>query len=190
VPIVSPIRTLIVGGARSGKSRFAEGLAGDGPVRYVAPGYPPGDDAEWAARVAAHQARRPGHWQTVETTDVAGAVLAAGADEVVLVDCLATWLTRVLDGAGAWSEEAGWPDRVAAQTDRLVAAWPGTVASVVAVSNEVGLGVVPATWSGRLFRDQLGTLNQRIGALSDRLYLVIAGRVLDLSDAPVVGHRD
>jgi adenosylcobinamide kinase / adenosylcobinamide-phosphate guanylyltransferase len=148
-------RTLIVGGARSGKSRLAENLVAAAPlVNYVAPGYLPGDDAEWAARVAAHQARRP-----------------------------ATWLTRVLDAAGAWSQTDGWQDRLDAETDRLVAVWAACPATVVAVSNEVGLGVVPATPAGRLFRDLLGRLNQQIGTSADRLYLVVAGRALDLSAA-------
>jgi adenosylcobinamide kinase/adenosylcobinamide-phosphate guanylyltransferase len=182
------VRTLITGGVRSGKSRFAERLAGAGagPVRYVAPGYPPGDDAEWAERVAAHRARRPAHWETVETVDVAAVLDTAGADDVLLVDCLTTWLARQLDGAGAWTADHGWAGRVDDETDRLVAAWSATAASAVAVTNEIGLGVVPATASGRLFRDRLGTLNQRIAAASDRVYLVVTGRVLDLSAAPTV----
>jgi adenosylcobinamide kinase/adenosylcobinamide-phosphate guanylyltransferase len=180
-------RTLIVGGARSGKSRFAEKLVAHSPeVTYLAPGYPPGDDAEWAARVAAHRARRPASWQTLETLDIAGVLAGSDVDTVVLVDCLATWLTRALDNAGAWSDEPGWPDRVASDTDHLVAAWRDCPATVVAVSNEVGLGVVPATSSGRLFRDLLGQLNQRVGATADHLYLVVAGRALDLSTASVV----
>jgi adenosylcobinamide kinase/adenosylcobinamide-phosphate guanylyltransferase len=186
---VAVLRTLVTGGARSGKSTFAESLVGDGPVRYVAPGYPPGDDTEWAARVAGHRARRPAHWHTVETVDVAAELAAARPGVTLLVDCLVTWLTRQLDEAGAWTEEAGWHEGVAAQCDRLVAAWRHTEAPVVAVTNEVGLGVVPATASGRLFRDLLGTLNQRVGAASDRLYLVVAGRALDLSTAPIVGTR-
>jgi adenosylcobinamide kinase / adenosylcobinamide-phosphate guanylyltransferase len=183
-----PLRTLITGGVRSGKSRYAEAFAAKlgGTVRYVAPGYPPGEDAEWAQRVAAHRARRPPHWETVETADVASVLAAAAVGEVLLVDCLTTWLTRQLDEAGAWAEDAGWAGRVDDATDRLVAAWSTIAASAVAVTNEIGLGVVPATASGRLFRDRLGTLNQRIAAASDRVYLVVAGRVLDLSAAPTV----
>jgi adenosylcobinamide kinase/adenosylcobinamide-phosphate guanylyltransferase len=181
------VRTLITGGVRSGKSRFAESLvAGAGTVRYIAPGYPPGDDVEWAARVAAHQARRPAHWETVETIDVAGVLGGASAADLLLVDCLTTWLTRHLDEAGAWTDAPGWGERVDAATDALVAAWSGCAAPAVAVTNEIGLGVVPATVSGRLFRDRLGTLNQRIAAASDRVYLVVAGRVLDLSAAPSI----
>jgi adenosylcobinamide kinase/adenosylcobinamide-phosphate guanylyltransferase len=117
---------------------------------------------------------------------VAEALDAATAGETLLIDCLATWLTRHLDGAGAWNGTPGWESTVDEGTDRLVAAWQATNATAIAVTNEVGLGVVPATASGRLFRDRLGTLNQRIGAVSERLYLVVAGRALDLSSAPVV----
>jgi adenosylcobinamide kinase / adenosylcobinamide-phosphate guanylyltransferase len=180
------VRTLITGGVRSGKSRHAETIVGTGPVRYVAPGYPPGDDAEWAARIAAHRARRPAHWETVETIDVAAILGAATAGEVLLVDCLTTWLTRHLDRAGAWTDAEGWNARIDGETDQLVGAWRTTRATVVGVTNEIGLGVVPATASGRMFRDRLGTLNQRIAAASDRVHLVVVGRVLDLSAAPTV----
>ena len=121
-----PERTLIVGGARSGKSRLAENLVAAAPlVDYVAPGYLPGDDAEWAARVAAHQARRPATWRTIETTDVAGVL--AGADEhaVILIDCLATWLTRVLDAAGGGirlRQEEFTPERLAHEITTLASA--------------------------------------------------------------------
>jgi adenosyl cobinamide kinase/adenosyl cobinamide phosphate guanylyltransferase len=117
-----PQHTLIVGGARSGKSRLAERLvAAAASVTYVAPGYLPGEDLDWAARVAAHQARRPESWRTVETTDVAGVLAGAGETAVILIDCLATWLTRVLDEAGAWSQVEGWQSIVDAEADRLVA---------------------------------------------------------------------
>jgi adenosylcobinamide kinase/adenosylcobinamide-phosphate guanylyltransferase len=105
---------------------------------------------------------------------------------VLLVDCLTTWLSRHLDEAGAWTDAEGWTERIDAETDRLVEAWRATAASVVAVTNEIGLGVVPATASGRMFRDRLGTLNQRIAAASGRVHLVVVGRVLDLSGAPTV----
>jgi adenosylcobinamide kinase/adenosylcobinamide-phosphate guanylyltransferase len=182
-----PQRTLIIGGARSGKSRFAERLvAGAGEVTYVAPGYPAGADADWAQRVAAHQARRPGHWRTVETTDVAGVLAAAGADSVILVDCLGTWLTRVLDDVGAWSDVDGWRERADDRVDAASRAFTACRGTVVAVTNEVGLGVVPPTPAGRTFRDLLGRVNQGFGATADGLYLVVAGRALDLSAATVV----
>jgi adenosylcobinamide kinase/adenosylcobinamide-phosphate guanylyltransferase len=193
-----PHRALILGGARSGKSREAElRLAAEPRVTYVAAGpWPDGSwtgtdgrpDAEWAQRVAAHRAARPGWWETLETTDVAGALgRLRGA---VLIDGIGTWLAAVMTEAGAWQEAAGQQagggggdlaGRIAARVDELVAAWRQTGARVVAVSDQVGSGVVPATPSGRQFRDQLGWLNQRLSAESEQTVLVVAGRVLDLT---------
>ncbi|WP_134742330.1 bifunctional adenosylcobinamide kinase/adenosylcobinamide-phosphate guanylyltransferase [Nocardioides sp. 503] len=169
------MRVLVTGGVRSGKSRHAESLlAGEPAVTYVAPG-PVRDDADWALRVAAHRERRPTTWTTLETGDLAAAL---GVDGPVLVDCLGTWLTRVVDDAGLWEAPA---DEVAAlvaeRTAAAVAAMSGTV---VLVTNEVGLGVVPEHRSGRLFRDLLGTVNQSFGAACDEVHLVVAGRVLRL----------
>lgn len=178
--------TLVLGGARSGKSRYAEQLLRDRPgVLYVAPGpVPDGGDAEWAGRVAAHRSRRPTSWRTVETADLAGVLRTATTP--VLVDCLATWLTSVVDGIGAWDDRERASAHVAARTDGLLLAWHEASVDVVAVSNEVGMAVVPATASGRLFRDELGRLNAAVSAASDRVALVVAGRVLDLSGCPVV----
>ena len=173
------MRILVTGGVRSGKSRHAEGLlATRDHVRYVAPGaLPSEDDPEWAARVAAHQARRPSHWETVETRDVAAAIGLGGA---TLVDCLGTWLTATLDDVGAWTSEADTWSRELADRIDAVATAVAAADDVVLVTNEVGLGVVPAYASGRLFRDLLGTLNQRVAAVCDEVHLVVAGRVLRL----------
>jgi adenosylcobinamide kinase/adenosylcobinamide-phosphate guanylyltransferase len=214
-PVV-PHRTLVLGGARSGKSREAElRLAGEPRVTYLAAGpFPDGSadaaarraDPEWARRVAAHQARRPDWWETVESSDLAGALRRlTGA---VLVDGIGTWLAAVMDEAGAWrvppddgageaggaggagalevaeraGEQAGEraADRIEARVADLIAAWRQTGARVVAVSDQVGSGVVPATSAGREFRDQLGWLNQRLAAESEESVLVVAGRVLSL----------
>ncbi|WP_148615998.1 bifunctional adenosylcobinamide kinase/adenosylcobinamide-phosphate guanylyltransferase [Nocardioides rubriscoriae] len=171
------MRILVTGGVRSGKSRHAERLVSGlpaGAVRYVAPG-PQRDDADWAARIAAHRARRPATWETVETRDLAAAL---ATDSPVLVDCLGTWLTGVIDEAGRWDDAqddlAAWVDGL---VDQAVAAMRG---DVVLVTNEVGLGVVPEHRSGRLFRDLLGSVNQRFGADCDEVHLVVAGRVLTL----------
>lgn len=170
------MKVLVTGGVRSGKSTHAEGLLDPAePVTYVAPG-PRRDDADWAARVAAHRARRPDAWLTRETADVATALREAAAD--VLVDCLGTWLTATCD-------ELGWdrPDldeAVAGRTADLVRALEESAAAVVLVTNEVGLGVVPEHRSGRVFRDLLGAVNQRVGAACDEVHLVVAGRVLRL----------
>ncbi len=180
-----PWRVLVLGGARSGKSERAElRLAGEPDVTYVAAGaggsnLDPDPDPDWAARVAAHRARRPAWWRTAETSDVAGVL--ASANGALLVDGIGTWLAAALGECGAWDEADGWAERLAGRTGGLVAAWRQTGARVVAVSDEAGLGVVPATPAGRLFRDELGRLNQRLAAESDEAELVVAGRILPLA---------
>jgi adenosylcobinamide kinase/adenosylcobinamide-phosphate guanylyltransferase len=176
-----PRRTLVLGGARSGKSERAElRLAGEPDVTYVATGRSGTDDPEWAARVAAHRARRPAWWRTAETSDLAG--LLGTARGALLIDGLGTWLAAVLDECGAWEGGAPARDKVAARIAELVGAWRQTSAYVVAVSDETGLGVVPATPAGRLFRDELGRLNQALAAESEEAELVVAGRVLPLQE--------
>ncbi|MQA85226.1 MAG: bifunctional adenosylcobinamide kinase/adenosylcobinamide-phosphate guanylyltransferase [Streptosporangiales bacterium] len=185
----APYRVLVLGGARSGKSEEAERrLAGEPTVTYVAAGGAGAgrpDDPEWRARIAAHRARRPSGWRTVETTDLAAVVRETG--DPLLVDGLGTWLAAVLDECGAWDTDApaqATPSQAEAQVRRrveeLVAAWRATRRYVVAVTDEVGSGVVPETRSGRRFRDELGGLNQRLAAESEEATLVVAGRVLPL----------
>jgi adenosylcobinamide kinase/adenosylcobinamide-phosphate guanylyltransferase len=179
----APPRTLVLGGSSSGKSDVAEALVAAEPrVTYAAtgPAAAPAGDAEWAARVRAHRERRPPWWRTRETSDVAG-VLGASA-EPVLVDSVGTWLTGVLDRAGAWDGAEGWRDAVDAEVRRFVAAWRARAGTAVVVSEEAGSGVVPATAGGRLFRSELGRVNQLLAAESERVLLVVAGRVLDLSE--------
>ena len=168
--------TLVLGGARSGKSAWAERLLADHPrVTYVATGRRADDDPAWCERVAAHVARRPAGWRTLETVDVAAALRSAGADEALLVDGLGTWLTAVLDGAGAWEDRPGWATALQERSDELVDAWAATRATAVLVADEVGGGVVPASSAGRLFRDAAGTLNQAVAAVSGTAVLVVAG---------------
>lgn len=174
------MRILVTGGARSGKSRHAEGLlCGADAVTYVAPGRrADGTDPDWDARVAEHRARRPSHWRTVETSDVAAAVAASNAP--VLVDCLSTWLVAILDEARLWdAATASVHAEVGARLDVLCRTLDAAP-DVVVVTNEVGLGVVPAHRSGMLFRDLLGTANQQVAERCDEVHLVIAGRVLTL----------
>lgn len=176
------LRTLITGGVRSGKSRHAELLLASAvEVLYIAPGPVPDPvaDPEWADRIAQHRARRPAHWTTVETTDVAAAVSAsAGA---VLLDCLGTWVTAVIDELDGWNRPApDWRADFDIRTTALTDAWSAAPGPLVAVTNEVGMGVVPAHASGRVFRDLLGTVNQRVAQVSDDVLLVVAGRVLRL----------
>jgi adenosylcobinamide kinase / adenosylcobinamide-phosphate guanylyltransferase len=184
-------RILVLGGARSGKSHHAEHLVGDrSDVVYVATGGERPGDTEWAERVRHHRDRRPGHWRTLETVDVATILRTAEYGGTVLVDCLALWLTAHLDAAGAWEriesgDAAGVQADVLAGVDELVAAVRGCRADVVLVSNEVGMGVVPATSSGRAFRDLLGITNVRVAEACDETVLVVAGQPLPLT----AGHR-
>ena len=165
-------RVLVLGGARSGKSSHAEALlAGRADVTYLATSSPSRDDAEWAGRVAAHRARRPPSWTTVETT--APSDLLRGGP--ILVDSVTTWVAALMDETGVWDDEPGAADRLAGRCDALVNAWTMTAADVVAVSDEVGLGVVPETRSGRLFRDTLGAVNQRLAGTADEVWFVVAG---------------
>ena len=183
----SPSKVLVTGGVRSGKSRHAESLvAGAEHVTYVAPGAVPDPvaDPEWAARVAAHQAGRPAHWTTVETWDLPAALADAARRDpggAVLVDCLGTWTTAVVDALGTWDAPlATWRDRFDAHLDALVAAWRAHPGFCVAVTNEVGWGLVSEHRSGRVFTDLLGRVNQAVAAGCDDVRLVVAGRVLHL----------
>src|SRR5271169_2467740 len=175
-----PWRVLVLGGARSGKSEQAElRLAGEPDVTYVATGPArEAGDPEWAARVAAHRVRRPAWWRTAETTDLARVL--AGARGALLIDGIGTWLAAAMDECGAWDGSAGSAARLAARIAGLTGAWRQTGAHVVAVSDEAGLGVVPATPAGRLFRDELGRLNQALAAESEETELIVAGRTVPL----------
>jgi len=175
-----PWRVLVIGGARSGKSERAElRVAAEAEVTYVAtaPRWRDGAaDRDWAARVAAHRARRPAWWRTVETTDLAGVLGAARG--AVLIDGIGTWLTAVLDECNAWG---GAREKVTGRITELIGAWRQARALVVAVSDEAGMGVIPATPAGRLFRDELGRLNQALAAESEETELVVAGLALPLN---------
>lgn len=167
------MRTLVLGGARSGKSAHAEGLLREPVVCYLATARRRPGDRDWEARIAAHIARRPSGWRTVEPDDLPSALRAAGRLPV-LVDDIATWLAGELDDAGAWgNQEAVRACR--ARCAELVSAVASCPARLVMVSAEVGLGVVPATHAGRLFRDELGALNAQLAAVCQEVVLVVAG---------------
>ena len=155
--------TLVLGGVRSGKSEVAERLAGPGPGTYLATGLVDPDDADFAARVARHRARRPPSWATVEEPRAVPGVLAR-LHGVVLLDALGPWIAN----------------DARADVDSLVAALVSRRGDTVVVSEEVGLGVHPMTEVGRLFADRLGTANRRIADVADRCLLVVAGRVIEL----------
>ncbi|EON24592.1 adenosylcobinamide kinase [Nocardioides sp. CF8] len=172
------MKVLVTGGVRSGKSRHAESLLSScTTVTYVAPGPSDDTDPDWVARIAAHRVRRPSSWVTLETSDLSDALAVDGP---VLVDCLGTWLTAVLDARSLWEAPS---DSATAVVDGVldeVVAVLATRHDVVLVTNEVGLGVIPSHRSGRLFRDLLGLVNQRLATACDEVHLVVAGRVLRL----------
>jgi adenosylcobinamide kinase / adenosylcobinamide-phosphate guanylyltransferase len=170
-------RVLVLGGARSGKSVTAERmLAGRDQVDYVACGLPADDsDPSWAERVRLHLERRPAHWTTLETLDLEGVLGGADRAVPVLVDCLSTWLAGVMDECGLWAGKASADKELATRVDGLMHAWRSTSRVVVAVSNEVGSGVVPATASGIRFRDELGRLNARVAGDCEQAWLCTAG---------------
>jgi adenosyl cobinamide kinase/adenosyl cobinamide phosphate guanylyltransferase len=167
-------RCLVLGGARSGKSFWAEQRLASQPVRYLATGYPDGDQ-EWLERLTGHRERRPDRWETIETLEVAEEL---GRDDPrpILVDCLTLWLTRRMDLVGAWrTSPTTAADLVEPDIAELVAAVAAARCQVVLVSNEVGSGVVPPTAAGRIFGDALGTLNRRIAEQCEEVVLMVAG---------------
>ncbi|MER5399733.1 bifunctional adenosylcobinamide kinase/adenosylcobinamide-phosphate guanylyltransferase [Streptomyces sp. NPDC002599] len=177
-----PRRTLVLGGARSGKSVEAERrMETFADVLYVATGGTRGGDSEWAQRVGAHRERRPGSWGTVETCDLVPLLDEDGPP--LLVDCLSLWLTDAMDSVDAWddAEWSGGGERaLRARVEELVAAVRRTRRTLVAVSNEVGSGIVPATASGRRYRDELGRLNAAFAGECEHVLLVVAGQALTL----------
>jgi adenosylcobinamide kinase/adenosylcobinamide-phosphate guanylyltransferase len=177
-----PRRTLVLGGARSGKSVEAERRLEAFPdVLYVATGGTRGGDTEWASRVAVHRERRPGSWRTTETCDLVPLLKDDGAP--LLIDCLSLWLTDAMDSVGAW-DDAVWADggeRALRERMRgLTEAVRASRRTVVAVSNEVGSGIVPATASGRRYRDELGRLNAAFASECEQVVLLVAGQALVL----------
>jgi adenosylcobinamide kinase/adenosylcobinamide-phosphate guanylyltransferase len=168
-----PAVTLVLGGARSGKSVFAESLVGAAPMPVYLATAEAGDD-EMAARIAVHRARRGDTWMTVEEPLALPAALRRTAvpGRAVLVDCLTLWLGNLM-GAGR---------DVAAETADLIRTLDDLGAPVVLVANEVGLGVVPATPLGRAFRDHAGRLNQAVAGTADRVVFMAAGLPLALKD--------
>ncbi|MEP9351159.1 bifunctional adenosylcobinamide kinase/adenosylcobinamide-phosphate guanylyltransferase [Xanthobacter sp. KR7-225] len=162
---------MVLGGARSGKSRFAEALveAEPGPWTYVATAQ--ARDGEMAARIALHRDRRDAGWQTVDAPlELAGALAGLPPGRPALVDCLTLWLTNHLLA----------DHDLEAQADRLLAALAGRAGLTVCVANEVGFGIVPDNALARRFRDAAGRLNQRIAGIAGRVTLVVAGLPLDL----------
>ena len=167
--------TLVLGGARSGKSRYAESLIEAMPPPWIYLATAEARDAEMEQRIAAHRARRDGRWQTVEAPhDLAGALRAAPTGTPVLVDCLTLWLSNRMLAEGDMDREI----------DKLESVLANHNSVVVLVSNEVGAGIVPDNALARRFQDLQGTLNQRIAVRASRVVFMVAGLPLQLKGTP------
>ena len=169
-----PQATLILGGARSGKSALAEKLArnGGGALVYIATAE--AHDGEMRERIARHRAERGSDWETIEAPlalpEALAAVAADRPEATVVIDCLTLWLSNLILADRDW----------AAAADRFCEQLSGLSARIICVSNEVGLGIVPDTPLGRVFRDAQGRLNQRVAAVADAVVFVAAGLPLML----------
>ena len=168
------MRTLILGGARSGKSRLAETMAQETglAVRYIATAQ--AHDAEMAARIEHHCARRPAHWQAIEEPLHLAAALQALADpnRCLLVDCLTLWMTNLLLHAD--------PALLQHERAALLAALPRLPGPIILVGNETGMGIVPMGELSRRFSDESGWLHQELASLCDTVLLTVAGLPLTL----------
>lgn len=167
-----PPLTLVLGGARSGKSRYAERLVEGAAAAGIYCATAEANDDEMAARIAAHRARRGMFWHTVEAPRAVAGIIAAEAtpERPLLIDCLTLWLSNLMMAEAPIEQEFG----------TLRAALRDAAGPIVLVANEVGLGLVPQTPLGRRFRDAAGQLNQEIAALADRVVFVAAGLPLVL----------
>jgi adenosylcobinamide kinase/adenosylcobinamide-phosphate guanylyltransferase len=167
------MRHLILGGARSGKSRLAEALAAESGLEVIYIATAEAGDREMAERIARHRQERPDGWTTVEETLALGYALRtrAGPGVCIIVDCLTLWLSNLMaHGEQAMTEEL----------EALLAALPALPGRIVLVSNEVGLGIVPDNPLARRFRDEAGRLNQAIAARCERVTFVAAGLPMEL----------
>jgi adenosylcobinamide kinase/adenosylcobinamide-phosphate guanylyltransferase len=169
--------TLVLGGARSGKSRYAQTLAlRRKKVTYIATARP--RDPEMRRKIARHRRQRPTHWKTAEASrNLAEVIQREGKKaDVLIIDCLTTFLANVANTRN------GNAARLPTLAEEVCEAIRATKASVIAISNEVGSGVVPGYRSGRVYRDLLGQLNQQMAAVADRVVLMVAGIVLPIKD--------
>ena len=170
--------TLILGGARSGKSAFAQELArerGGDAVIFVATAQ--ARDEEMATRIAAHRAHRPAAWETIEAPrEIARALQnARGSPRVVVIDCLTLLVSNIL-----LADESGAEARLTDEVDVLIAWRRVHTVEMIIVSNEVGMGLVPEYPLGRAYRDRLGVINQRVGRQADEVFLMVAGLPVEI----------
>ena len=181
-------RTLVLGGARSGKSAYAERLTIESGKEVVYIATATAGDAEMAARIAHHRNTRPVEWITVEEPLALGNQLLrwSSPDRLILVDCLTLWLSNLLFSSGEEYPEVGeiiLPALFHEQQDMLASALTRCASDVVLVSNEVGLGIMPMGAVSRCFMDEQGRLNQAMAAICDRAVFVAAGLPLMLKGA-------
>ncbi len=169
--------TLVLGGARSGKSTYAQQIAIERGRAIVYVATAEAGDEEMAARIMAHRAERPAHWQTLESPRSIGQAIRSGVTqaEVILIDCLTLLANNIIAPLpeSATTEEAEAALNV--EVDELLTAYRESDAEWIIVSNEVGLGVVPPYPLGRIYRDALGRANQRLAAAADEVLLMVAG---------------
>ena len=169
--------TLILGGARSGKSDFAQALArkrGGDAVLFVATAE--ARDDEMRARIASHRAARATEWQTLESPrDIARALGAMAGERVIVIDCVTLWASNVL-----LAEKSNAPQAMSREIDALLVWYRANDAEMILVSNEVGMGLVPANELGRTYRDLLGAVNKKLAECADEVYLLVAGLPVEI----------
>ncbi len=181
--------TLVLGGARSGKSSYAEKLALESGREVVYIATARAGDGEMSRRIAKHRAGRPAHWTTVEEPMLLAQAIErwSSPERLVLVDCLTLWLSNLIFSVDQDCPEVGvidLPEIYYAQSDALVATLHHATGDIVIVSNEVGMGIVPLGAVSRSFSDEAGRLNQAVGAACDRALFIVAGMPLTLKGAP------
>lgn len=180
---------LFTGGARSGKSSAAENLASTHDpelVTYLATAKPLPDDAEWQNRILQHQQRRPSEWKTIETLDICGPLTKARETEFILIDCLTLWLTGIFDSNNFWdvsptsSHGVNQLAEIRNEITKFIDVLSSTKANVAIVTNEIGLGIVPADEHSRCFRDELGRLNIAVANTCNQVTMCVSGQLLKL----------
>lgn len=167
---------LVLGGARSGKSSFAQSMAQASSRSVTMVATAEAIDPEMRERIEVHRRERPDHWSTIEEPlAIASALGSVAPDHMVILDCITVWLGNAM-------HHGRTPDSIMTEIDDLLAVVRTRTGGTVLVSNEVGLGIVPATELGRTYRDLLGRVNIQLAARVDKALLMVAGRALELVD--------